>query len=303
LISSRCHCTHSKQKAFADALTVNASEIGSLKVTGDLTNSVFNAEGESAGIGKVKISGNADNTDFNADGAIGGIAVTGNLGGEITTNNAEGTIKNIKVGGNLTAAITANDTIKKIKVGGDISSTLLSLIDAAGEASLNSLTAGGDVSITNLTVQGDLNKINVGSKKSAGDLTGSLDIDDTLKLLRVYGDIEGDVTAGVSLGKVQATGSLLGEADLTCETGDIDSVQIDERIYGTITANNGQGNVNKISYTDRTFRDPDTEQVDLPLNHINAEWTAPKTSASVQFGSDLSPRLLQSMMEYFPMYL
>ena len=107
----------------------------------------------------------------------------------------------------------------------------------------------------------------------------------------------------MSLGKVQATGSLLGEADLTCETGDIDNVLISERIYGTITANNGQGSLKNIRYTDRTFRNPDTEQVDLPLNHINAEWTAPKTNSSVQFTGGLTPRLLRSLRECFPMYV
>jgi subtilase family serine protease len=286
-------------KASADNLTVNTSNIGSLNVTGDLANSAFNATGSEAGIGKVKINGNATNTDFTADGPIGGLAVTGNLGGAVTTNNAEGAIKNISVGGNLTADVTAYDTIKNIKVGGNITSTLLHLIDAAGEASLNSLTAGGNVNIANLNVEGNLNKLNVGSKKSAGDLSGSLDVDDTLKSLRVYGDIEGDVTAGVSLGKVQATGSLMSEADLNCETGDIDSVQIGQRIYGTISANGGLGTVKKIDYSDKTFRDPDTELNDLPRNHIVANWTAPKSNASVRFGVSLTPQALRSMMESY----
>ena len=71
---------------------------------------------------------------------------------------------------------------------------------------------------------------------------------------------------------VQATGSLMGDAEIICTGGDIDRLLIGGTIYGDISANGGEGEIKNFRYTDNTFRDPDTEQINLPRQHINARW-------------------------------
>jgi len=91
----------------------------------------------------------------------------------------------------------------------------------------------------------------------------------------------------------------------TITAGAFGTIEVDGAIADAVITSDplADANVKKISYSDRTIRDPDTEQVDLPRNHIIANWTAPKSNASVQFGGDITAQLLQSLRECYPMYM
>jgi len=252
----------------ADNLSVTAGSLRSLTAKGDLLDSSFTILPSQSALRKVKVTGDAINLTINTDGNIKSITTGGDLGGQITGQ----AISKIKVGGDITASVTAQGSIKSIKAGGDIISAALRVLDEESDGLLKSLTAAGDINITDLSVQGDISKISVGSRNSSGDLSGTINADGTIKTIKVLGDIYADITAATSLGKIRADGSLMGDADITSTNGDIAKLLIENTIYGTVRANNGDGWINNITYDDSTFRNPDTEMIELPLQHLFAQW-------------------------------
>jgi len=183
--------------------------------------------------------------------------VGGDLSGSIDATTANGAINRIAAGGDISANIRAVSAIRNISAKGDILSSAIEVTDGEGAGVLGSLKAGGNVNVANLDVEGVINRLSAGSRRSGGNLSGAVNADDTVGTVKVFGDIFADLTAGNRLRAVTAGGSLMGDADVTCSAGDIDRVLIGERIYGTISANDGQGSIGRL---------------DLPRTHINAQW-------------------------------
>ncbi|MBN1846809.1 MAG: choice-of-anchor D domain-containing protein, partial [Sedimentisphaerales bacterium] len=276
----------------ADQVQIQAGPIQKLQVDGDWTDSTVTTTGPDADLGKVTVRGSADNVVLDVAGAVKAVAVGDEFAGQILTQNSDGAIGKVSVGGDWTGDLTAYGSIKKLQIGGQMTGSFVQVLDAGQQAQLKSLQTGGSMDIGALLVQGSLGKLNVGSKQSGADLAGSLTVDDTLKSLRVYGDIAAEVTAGQQLGKVQALGSLLASGSLESSAGNIDQVLVEGYIYGTICANQGQGSINRLTYDERTFRDAETEAVDLPWNHVQANWSGSPATA-VSFGSIRLPSWLQ----------
>ena len=258
-------------RAGADSLDIEAGSVSSLKVTGDLLGSSLSIRGEDAQLGSVQVSGDAE-INLDSEATIRSLKVGGDLSGSIDATTANGAINRIAAGGDISANIRAVSAIRNISAKGDILSSAIEVTDGEGAGVLGSLKAGGNVNVANLDVEGVINRLSAGSRRSGGNLSGAVNADDTVGTVKVFGDIFADLTAGNRLRAVTAGGSLMGDADVTCSAGDIDRVLIGERIYGTISANDGQGSIGRLRYDENTFYNPDTEQVDLPRTHINAQW-------------------------------
>ena len=94
--------------------------------------------------------------------------------------------------------------------------------------------------------------------------------------VNIFGDIYGSLTAGTKVGTITASGDLKADASINSTAGTIDKLLISDTIYGTITANAGQGSIKQILRDKDTFMDPDVGLVDVPADHITADLTKTK---------------------------
>jgi len=255
-----------------DGLSVTTTSIKKMAVAGDLLGGEFSVEQGKGMVGMIEVGGNAE-VDLQAAGKVNKVSAGGNLAGDISVTGAKGQLISVSAGGDFSASVRAFKAIKSITAGGEVTSDAI-VVEGTGKGSLNALISGGNLNVANLDVDGAIKNITVGTANQASDLAGSIAADSMINKLQVFGDIYAEVRAGAKLNTVSASGSLMGEAVISCEDGDISKVLIGDTIYGTLRAKNGSGRVKQVQY--HAFKNGDTDMVDSALQHIDAEVAATK---------------------------
>ncbi len=249
-------------------LTVNAAMVRKVNVGGDLVGGDFNIDGNRAGFGSLNVVEDAD-IDLDVAGAIRSVNVGGSLAGNLVAGGKTGQMSTLSVGENLTANLSAYRAIRTVNVGGDIESSSVS-VSGSGRGLLNTLSAGGDIDITVLDVDGVIRSINAGTEESPGNLSGIINADSFIMQLNVTGDLAGQITAGSRVGTVKVGGDITAQAGINSLYGNIDQLLVGDRVYGKLTANNGEGFIRKIQCSHNSFTDFATGINDAVGDHLIA---------------------------------
>lgn len=249
-------------------LTVNAAMVGNVNVDGDLVDGVFNLDGDRAGFGSLDVVGDAE-VDLEVAGVLRSVNVGGSLEGNLVAGGESGQMSTISVGENLSADLSAYRAIRSVNVGGDIDSSSVS-VSGSGRGSLIMLSAGGDINIANLDVDGMIRTINAGNEASPGNLSGNINADSAIMLLNVTGDLDGQITAGSRVSTVNVAGDITAEARVSCVYGNIDRLLVGDRVFGQLTANEGEGSIRQIQCRHNSFTDFETGINDAVENHLIA---------------------------------
>jgi|GEM_PF-3957701 len=243
-------------------ITGTKGQLATAAIGGDVDNLTLTT----ASLKTINVDGDAD-MDITATGAIKSIITSGNLSGQISSTGVKGQINTISVGEDLTADLTAYKSIKTVNVNGSINASQI-LINGTGKGSLKTISAGGDINVSNMNVDGAIKSITAGTTDNTGDLIGAITAASSIKSVTVHGDINADITATGKISKVTADGSLLKDADIISTGSNIDKVLLGEDIYGTLSANGGNGQIKQIQYDEAI--NGITDSVDSLLQHITA---------------------------------
>ncbi|MBN2842440.1 MAG: hypothetical protein JXM68_05085, partial [Sedimentisphaerales bacterium] len=133
-----------------------------------------------------------------------------------------GTINNITARGNFTGNITAADSLGTVSARGSITAASWNITSASDSATVNKIFAQKGIDIDNVLVEGMIKTFTAGSNRYRNGLAGNVTAE-SIRSIRVYGDLDSVIRANSSLNKWSVTGDI--SVDSHIYVADIDLLQ------------------------------------------------------------------------------